>query len=518
MSDQQSSERGRFGASVLVIDDEPGLGDMLRYGLAKRGFRVECAATGEEGLTRLRREPFDLVVCDIRMPGLSGVEVLGRIKDIAPETPVIMATGFATVETAIESMKKGAFDYITKPYGLPQMCSILEKALEWRKLRARVDHLEEMHRLKDEFMATVSHELRTPITVIMGFASLLRDTVHNEEEHQKGLRTIEAKAKGLLQIINNIIDLANVSAKREPVVIETFAIADVAREVCDALRPVAEAKKLELSLEVAPELTLETDRTKVRQILVHLVDNGIKFTAAGRIAVRLEPDEADSVRLIVTDTGMGIEAQHIPLIFQEFRQVDQSYTRRHGGTGLGLAVCKKFVELLGGAIAVESVPGKGSVFTVTLPGRRPKAKPAGPAQKTPAGHPRAGAGSQVLLVVDDDPSIVRLFQNLLAREGYAARTAGGGQEALAKMGLQKPDVLLLDLMMPDLTGFEVLDRMSKDPSLQGIKVFIITARDLTEEERAQLRPRVELIIRKGSMDLPEILALINQQLRRSSGG
>jgi signal transduction histidine kinase len=499
---------------VLVIDDEPGLCDMLRFGLPKRGYQVECASNGQEGLIRMGQKQFDLVVCDIMMPGMNGVEVLGRIKELSPETQVVMATGYATLESAIESMKRGAFDYITKPYGLPQLCSILEKALEWRRLQARVDHLEELHRLKDEFMATVSHELRTPITVILGYSALLREPGYSLEELKKSLNTIESKAKGLLQIINNIIDLANISAKREPLVLELCSVSDIAREAVEALRPVAEAKKLSLSLQAPEGLMLETDRTKVKQILIHLVDNGIKFTPAGHVAVRVEAADDQHVRILVEDSGIGIESAHIPMIFQEFRQIDQSNTRLYGGTGLGLAVSNRFLELLGGTIAVESQPGMGSTFTVLLPGRRPAARHATVSSDTPVIH--AQQGPRVLLVVDDDPGITRLFQNLLTREGYAVSTAGGGREALTRMSKQKPDVLLLDLAMPDLNGFDVLASMAADPALAKVRIFIMTAKDLTPGERAQLQARAELIIQKGSKDLPEILALLNQNLKRNS--
>src|SRR5262249_17593023 len=152
---------------ILVVDDEPGLCNMLRFGLPKRGFRVTTVSSGEEAIIKVEANHFDAVICDLMMPGIGGVDTLRRVKEKFPETPVIMATGFATLETAIEAMKSGAYDYVAKPYGIPQICSILEKALQWRQMRARIDNLEELHRLKDEFLSTVTHELITPITVIM---------------------------------------------------------------------------------------------------------------------------------------------------------------------------------------------------------------------------------------------------------------------------------------------------------------------------------------------------------------
>jgi CheY-like chemotaxis protein len=225
-------------------------------------------------------------------------------------------------------------------------------------------------------------------------------------------------------------------------------------------------------------------------------------------------DAADerNVRIQVEDTGIGIESLYMPLLFQEFRQIDQSSTRQFNGTGLGLAVSHRFAALLGGSLTVESVPGKGSIFTALLPGRRTDAPNITPSTNVPGLH--TDQGPKVLLVVDDDPGITRLFQNLLTREGYAVSTAGGGRDALSQMNKQKPDVLLLDLMMPDIDGFDVLASVAANPDLAGVRVFIMTSKNLTLEERTLLQNRAELIIQKGSKDLPEILALLNQNLKR----
>jgi signal transduction histidine kinase len=499
-------------AAILVIDDEAGLCDMLRYGLPKRGYRVVTASNGEEGLARAREQVFDLAVCDIMMPGMNGIAVLTQLREITPQTEVLMATGQATVETAIESIKKGAFDYITKPYSLPQLCLVLEKALEWRALRARVDHLEELNRLKDEFMSTISHELRTPITVIMGYATLLRDKIYGalSSEQENGLRTIEGKARTLLQIINNIIDYANLSAKREAVRSEVLSVTEIARNAVEPFTALAAAKPLRLTVDIAANLYAETDRAKLKQILIHLLDNAIKFTPKGAITLHVAAEEPDHFRISVADTGIGIAPEHIPLIFQEFRQVDQSSTRRYGGTGLGLAVFKKFVDLLGGQIAVESVPGRGSTFSVLLPGRCPA--PVALAAPSVVQPPPLAASPTLLLVVDDDPAFVRMFQSLLSKEGYPAETACSGSEALERMASKRPDVMLLDLIMPEVTGFEVLEAMERDPALRDIRVVIMTSKDLTEAERTFLSTRAELVIQKGTKDLQEILHLLHLHL------
>jgi signal transduction histidine kinase len=501
--------------SVLVIDDEPGLCNMLRFGLPKRGYQVTAVSSGEEAIVQVVAHEFDVVVCDIMMPGMGGVETLRRIKDKCPDLPVIMATGFATIETAIESMKSGAFDFVIKPYSLPQLCTILGKALEWRHMRARIDHLEELHRLKDEFLSTISHELRTPITVILGWTGLFQQKNSPVEDIQKGLGVIDAKAKGLLQIVNNILDFVSSSAKGQRLLLEMCSLKKIGEEVLSAYRSSAEAKAVSLQLQASSDLEFQTDRAKVKQILTNLVDNAVKFTKAGQITLRLEAADNQCVQMVVEDSGCGIEAQHIPTIFQEFRQIDQSRTREYGGAGLGLAVTNRFVELLGGQIAVTSTPGKGSTFTVRLPGRQTEGDSdvqAPPRAEEPPHHPN------LLMVVDDDASITRLFAHLLIREGYSVSTANGGREAITQINERKPEVLLLDLMMPEMDGFEVLASIEANPALKGIRIFILTSKDLTPEERQKLEPRVEMILQKGSQDRLEIVALINENMKRNRPG
>src|SRR5258706_43325 len=188
--------------TVLVVDDEPGLRDMLVFGLTDRGYQVVTAENGEQGIEKIQKEQFDIAICDIMMPGKSGVEVLKAARESQSETEFIMATGYATLETAIEAMKLGAYDYITKPYSLDQLDIIFAKALEHRRLKSRVNHLEELNRLKSEFLANMSHELRTPMNAIIGYASLMMDKIYGtlNEKQEQGLKRIQINAKNLLEL------------------------------------------------------------------------------------------------------------------------------------------------------------------------------------------------------------------------------------------------------------------------------------------------------------------------------
>lgn len=619
------------GHSVLMIDDEQGLREMMVFGLSDRGYHVVPAANGDEALEMIAREQFDLVVCDIMMPGRSGVEVLKSIKEIQPQAEVIMATGYATLETAIESMKHGAYDYVSKPYELDQLCLIFQKALEHRRLKAQVGQLEELNRLKSEFLANMSHELRTPMNAIMGYTSLILDRVYGDiaPKQEESLKRIEVNAKNLLQLINNILDISKLSAGRMPLFIESCNLNDLTKEVLETVECLARERKLHLTASVPADLKIKTDKTKLKQVLINLIGNAIKFTHEGEICIKVGTDPSQSVvRIVVQDSGIGISEKDIPLLFQEFRQLDASPTREYGGTGLGLSICKKIIELQGGTIEIKSEIGVGSTFTVVLPFEAKLVQeeiiPAG----IPAGinkdqkiilsidddpevlallsdsligsgysfvgcqtgeeglalarqiHPHVitldimmphmdgwsvlqilkndpklrsipvliisilenralgyslgvtdyivkpfnrqdllrklkaceKAAPRRVLVIDDDLEMTSLVEEALKHEGYEAETANTKQNALAKLK-NKPDILFLDLMMPQIDGFEILEMIDKDPALKDLRVFVMTAKHLTPQENQYLEDRVEMIVQKGSRSGEDVLSLLMEKLK-----
>jgi signal transduction histidine kinase len=617
--------------SVLVIDDEAGLRDMLAFGLPDRGYRVALAANGEEGIEKAKHEAFDLVVTDIMMPGISGVEVLKNIKQIQPQAEVIMATGYATLETAVESMKLGAYDYITKPYALDQLCLVLEKALEHRRLTAKVGHLEELNRMKSEFLASMSHELRTPMNAIIGYSSLMLDKAYGDltPKQEQGLKRIEANGKNLLQLINNILDLSKLAAGRMSLFLEPCDLKEIVDEVLATTECLAHERKLTLTAEVPDSLPLRTDKTKLKQVLINLIGNAIKFTHKGGITIKVETlKEPPQIRIYVQDTGIGIKDEDIPLLFEEFKQLDSTPTRQYGGTGLGLSITKKIVELFQGTVQVKSAVGVGSTFIITLPLEAASAGEAVVPQKVQdqaqpaekiilsidddpevltllsdslqgAGYKCVGtqsgqeglalarqlkphaitldimmphmdgwsvlrllkndpklchipvfivsiienkalgfslgvtdyivkpfdrkdlleklsglgkAAPHKVLVVDDDPVISQLFEGAIKQAGYAVEVALDGKEALEKMAKDKPDILFLDLMMPQMSGFDVLEAIEKNPALKGVRVFVMTAKHLTPQETDYLEERVEMIVQKGARTLEEVFSILKEKL------
>jgi signal transduction histidine kinase len=359
---------------LLVIDDEPGMRDLLLYEFTARGWNVFTAADGEEGLESGRVRKPDVVVCDLSLPDMHGDQVLEGLRQMDPKMEVIMITGHASLESALACLRHGAYDYVTKPFQIEDVSRLADRALEKRRLSRQLVHLTEVNRLKTEFIAGMSHELRTPLNAVIGYVSLLLDGAYGslEEKQRQSLGRVDVNARGLLQLINNILDVSKVGAGRMELYIETFPLADLFLEVAEGMESLAKGKKLSLEQSAPAGVMMTTDRMKLKQILVNLVGNALKFTKEGGVTISAEPS-GPLVRIRVKDTGIGIKPEDIPFLFQEFKQADLAAVREFGGTGLGLAITRKLSSLLGGSVTVESEPGKGSLFTVAIPLEPPPA-------------------------------------------------------------------------------------------------------------------------------------------------
>jgi len=256
------------------------------------------------------------------------------------------------------------------------------------RLQWQARELERANRLKSDFLANMSHELRTPINALIGYTSLMLERIYGEinAQQEEGLHRIQASAQHLLELINDVLDLAKIEAGKMPLHLEDVSLGVVIQEIAEQLEPLVRRKGLELLAEVAEEgIRMHTDRTKVKQILLNIVSNAVKFTQVGRVVVRASRDD-ETVQIDVTDTGIGIRERDLGAIWEDFRQVDQSRTREFGGTGLGLSITRRLVDALGGRVGVASEFGKGSTFTVRLPVRS-AAPPAAALPLTPSPPP-----------------------------------------------------------------------------------------------------------------------------------
>jgi PAS domain S-box len=365
-------------------------------------------------------------------------------------------------------------------------------------LQAR-EAAEEANRTKSAFLANMSHELRTPMNAIIGYSEMLIEDAEDtgNEDAIPDLKKIHAAGKHLLGLINDVLDISKIEAGKMTLYLEDAPIPALVEEVASTIRPLVAKNNNTLVVEPAPDLgVLHADVTKVRQTLFNLLSNAAKFTHEGRITLRVfvaPRDGRDFVHFRVADTGIGMTKEQLGKLFQAFVQADASTTRKYGGTGLGLAISKKFCQLMGGDIVVESEPGKGTVFTASIPmhvedpAKSRPPFPAGPADdgrgdanapSTDGDSPHASASSgPLILAVDDDPAVLDLLSRNLHREGYSVRTATNGRDALALAKELKPRLITLDVMMPSMDGWSVLTALKADPATRDIPVVMVSIID-----------------------------------------
>ncbi len=346
------------------------------------------------------------------------------------------------------------------------------------ELEAQGRQVEEANRLKSEFLSNMSHELRTPLNSVMALSRVLmmqtREKLSEEEWHY--LEIIERNGKNLLSLINDILDLSKIEAGKMDVTPRDFSVTAAIETLMERLEPVAGEKGIGIHQEVPKDLPhIESDEIRVHQILQNVMGNAVKFTEQGQVKISARFDAA-SVHIEIADTGIGISKDELPHIFDEFRQVDGTTARTYEGTGLGLAIAYKGARMLGGDLTVKSTPGEGSTFTLTLPIRwqglrltevQPVMKP----------DTAAETSQRTILVVDDEPRALTLISNYLSEEGYRVLTATSGKEAVRIARKHHPFAITLDIIMPEMDGWEVLQELKKHSETKGIPVIIISVSD-----------------------------------------
>jgi signal transduction histidine kinase/DNA-binding response OmpR family regulator len=386
----------------------------------------------------------------------------------------------ARLDQATRQMISGHTD---EKFVLENTDELAQIAMSFNKIAgeyiAARDRALEANRAKSTFLANMSHELRTPLNAIIGYSELIQEECEDTGQNSfvPDLRKIQAAAKHLLSLINDILDLSKIEAGRMDIYLETIDVPRMIQEIVTTITPVVEKNANTLEVNCPDDLGLmRADLTKVRQVLFNLLSNASKFTKEGRVSLdvsRQPINGKEHMVFRVTDSGIGMTPEQMAKLFQDFSQADASTTRKYGGTGLGLAISKRFCQMMEGDIRVESEIGKGSTFTVQLPANAPQ-EPVAPAALPGDKAADIPGGASVVLIIDDDPTVREVVTRFLSKEGFYVETAPSGHEGLRRAKDLHPDIITLDVMMPGMDGWAVLTALKSDPELATIPVIMMT--------------------------------------------
>jgi len=368
---------------ILIVDDEKAIRDFLYEALTRLGgFSVELAENGEEALKKIEKENFDLVLTDMKMPKMDGLQLITEIAKFKPETLMVLLTGHGSIDSALEAMKRGASDYLSKPINLDELLVRLRKVLDERQrfislkdyateLEKANQELRKIDEMKSEFVSVASHELRTPLSAIKNAVQLMLQgrTGEINENQTKFLSMAERNINRLTSILNSLLDLSKIESGKIEMKFEELDLKSSIEFILSSLKPQTDGKSIQFKMEIPEKLpSVYGDREKVEQILTNLVGNAIKFTPeGGRIGVNCSVTDDSQPKLMVEfwDTGIGIDPATLERIGTRFYRADQVRSRE--GAGLGLSIVKAICDAHQGRLGIESQLGKGTCVSIAFP-------------------------------------------------------------------------------------------------------------------------------------------------------
>jgi signal transduction histidine kinase len=363
---------------VLIVEDDEGIGVLEQMCLQRAGYDVKVARDTRQALAHLTAGGIHLIVLDYTLDGeQTGLEFYRSLEAMGLRTPAILVTGLSDESRLIEALRLGIRDFVPKQEEFTEhLLTSVERVMRQALIERRLVEVEEERRvaeahsrIKDEFIAVLSHELRTPMTAILGWAKILKNGGVEPAILGKALQVIERNAEAQIRLIDDLLDVSRIITRKVELVLEPCDIASVLNSSIDAIRPAAETKgvAIDVSLPDTP-ISMNCDNIRIQQIFGNLLSNAIKFTPSGGKVVVSAGCSDDDIEVLITDTGIGIDTDFLPYIFDRFRQADASITRKYQGLGIGLAIVRHLVDLHQGSVVAESGgKDKGSKFRLKFP-------------------------------------------------------------------------------------------------------------------------------------------------------
>ncbi|KQT07687.1 ATP-binding response regulator [Ramlibacter sp. Leaf400] len=494
--------------NILIVDDEPRNLAVLETVLDDPGYRLVRATSGEEALLALMAEEFAVLVLDVRMPGMNGFEVAQLVKERrkTARIPIIFLTAYYNEDQHIlEGYGTGAVDYLHKPVNPSVLRSkvavfaelhrrgraleaanrlLLGEVAERRRAETRLSELNESldrrvmertrdleqsearlldaHRRKDEFLATLAHELRNPLAPVRNAVELLKRAPGDAKRVGWASELIDRQVRSLSRLIDDLMDVSRISRGRIELRREVIALNDVLADALEAIRPLAQESGHELAV-LLPDrkLLVDADRTRLAQAFTNLLNNAIKYTDTGgriELGVLVEKDQAV---VTVRDTGIGIPPERLEDVFEMFSQVESAISRSRGGLGIGLSLTQRLVQMHGGHIKAQSEgTGRGSRFLVHLPLSKADLPVAAPVATA---APASATAALRIVVADDNVDAAETLAALLSEMGHEVREVNDGEAAVQAAAAFDPHLVLLDIGMPKLTGYEACAQIRRQP-------------------------------------------------------
>ncbi|HJP94336.1 MAG TPA: response regulator [Pyrinomonadaceae bacterium] len=520
-------------ARLLVVDDEESLRITTAAIFEKEGYIVDTAATGDEAIERLTASDYDLVLTDLHMEGGDGLSVLSQIRRHSPLTISVVLTGFASVESAIAALQEGAYDYLVKPCDIESMKHTIRRGVEHRRLmlaeqKARADleqlnldleqrieertaelkrlngELAEANRAKDVFLATLSHELRTPLTPVVGWIKLLRSGTLDDKSVAQALDAIERNAWLQSRLIDDLLDTSRIATGKLHFEPKPTDLNVAVKAAVDTVRTSAASRSIELTTSLSPSsLIVMGEPVRLQQIAWNIVSNAIKFTdPAGKVKVTTGRNGTQAY-LEVADTGVGIEPEFLPHVFDRFRQADGSTSRRHGGLGLGLAIADALTKMHGGTLEARSEGvGHGSSFTLRL--NLAPSEIVVPEEVAEEIHSLSGLD---VLIVEDSEDTLTLLSTIFRREGATVSAAVSAAEALQSAVTKRPHIIVSDIGMPETDGYQLLEQLRILPGMSDVPAIAISGY-ASEDDRQRALASGYLALVPKPIDVDILFTLI----------